>query len=74
MPTTLPPEILPILTRVTYEHGRFLVSDTLRMPQSARDAIDKWIVATGHPLGYLPGTQVDRIVALAREIVARQSR
>ena len=68
MSTLEPPAALvPILPRATYEHGRFLESAVLAMPPQDRNAIDAWLVAVNHPLGWQASTQVQRIVTLARE-------
>ena len=54
-------------SRVKYEGGRFLVGDIIMLPRKTKDDIDKWIVQTGHPLGFEAGTQERRIAKLAKE-------
>lgn len=40
--------------------------------RAEKEAVDRWLVATGHPLAYEPGTDEYRFKALVREILEEE--
>lgn len=69
----VPEAIERSLDRIDYANGRFQHDIYRYMNQKERDAVDDWLVRVNHPLASQPGTQENRILVVAKDIVRHRT-